>query len=172
MSLKVEQGSNALPSEAARKKQVWLSGSDTGFWELGWRGNEVGLQNGLCSIFKASGYSVSKEERINVGRTDIIVDLGREFVPAIIEVKVNDPLRGVGQLLSYARRTEQGHYYEMLLVSEWSKVDFALWKACIGAGVELWAADGRRLISCTSGFMSDHIFPTLYPPKMIEEEAA
>jgi hypothetical protein len=56
---------------------------------------------------------------------------------ALIEVKTADPIRGVGQVLSY--QVGAGEPTHCVLVTDWGVFNSQVARACTASGVELWA---------------------------------
>jgi hypothetical protein len=115
-----------------------------------WSGWEFVLQDKLRQELRAAGFRVVSEGRLfHRGRYDLAVldpdNPESNLAFAIIEIKVEDPIRGIGQLFGYRAGLKGDPHLVLVTVAQaWGAVE--LW-ACHEAGIEAWLLTLRQRLA-------------------------
>lgn len=122
---------------------------------------EADMRDSLAERLAGFGFSIEIEANSAGGRCDIKATMD-DSPGLLIETKISDPIRGVGQLFGY-RWDYDPKPTMVLAVPKAISVNRLLWLSCLEAGVELWlvADDGkpqRMLASPNSTYEVDAVF--------------
>lgn len=113
-----------------------------------WTGREGALRDLLARAFMEAGLIADTEAATVLDqRCDIAVTEpdNQEECFAIVEVKVADPIRGIGQLFAYAHGQYPRPHLVLIVDEAACNSNLAEMWACVEAGIEMWTVRGERV---------------------------
>lgn len=105
------------------------------------RSDEAKLRDALAFHLQQCGFTVATEAAIPGGRCDIFAATD-DGIDLLVEVKVTDPIRAVGQLYGYSHGRATAPTKILALPSGF-EISRLLTLACLEANIEVWLIDAN-----------------------------